>query len=99
MISISFKREKDLEKQNENYLKELNGTAFSNATKPHMGKESDVHKQLKWFVVKHLTKKLIKEGNLECRNEKDPLANEINKKIINNNKLNSYTTLRCSIFN
>lgn len=66
----------------EEYFKELNGTPFSNATKPHKGKESAEHKQLKWFVVKYLTKKLIKEGNLECRNENDPLANEINKRII-----------------
>lgn len=61
----------------ENRLESLKGSAYHNATKPHEG-ESIEHKEIKWFVVKYLTKRLTREGVLKPKNPKEPKAFEIN---------------------
>ncbi len=61
-------------------LKEENGGAYCDATKSHE-EESMEHKEMKWFVVKYLTKRLIKEGKLKPLNPKKPKAFEINEHI------------------
>jgi hypothetical protein len=66
----------------EKYLEKLedeDNSAYSNATKSHEGEESMEHKEMKWFVVKYLTKKLIKEGILHPKKPKKPIAFEINE--------------------
>lgn len=62
-------------------LEELEGSPYSNATKPHDGEESKEHKRMKWFVVKYLTKKLKEEGVLKLKNPIEPKAFEINATI------------------
>ncbi len=37
---------------------------YVDATKPNEGNESEEHLRMKWFLVKYLTQKLIKEGQL-----------------------------------
>lgn len=65
----------------EESLEKLKDSAYSNATKPHEGEESMEHKEMKWFVVKYLTEKLIKNGILRTKNPKKPKAFEINNVI------------------
>jgi len=65
----------------EDCLEELEGSPYSNATKPHDGEESKEHKRMKWFVVKYLTKKLKVEGVLKLKNPIEPKAFEINATI------------------
>lgn len=63
----------------EKRLENLKGSTYSLATKPHEGEESDEHKQMKWFVVKCLTKELIKKGIIKPENPKKPKKYEIDK--------------------
>ncbi|AGK61750.1 hypothetical protein Asulf_01779 [Archaeoglobus sulfaticallidus PM70-1] len=62
----------------EERLEKLEGSAYSMATKPHEG-ESPEHKQMKWFVVKCLTKELIKKGIIKPENPRKPKKYEIDK--------------------
>ena len=55
-------REK-FEKALKNVSKERNGI-YVDATKPNEGNESEEHLWMKWFLVKYLTQKLIKAGQL-----------------------------------
>ena len=63
----------------EERLEKLKESAYSMATKPHESEESYEHKRMKWFVVRYLTKELIRKGVLKPKNPKKPKKYEINE--------------------
>jgi hypothetical protein len=72
---------KHAQREFEKRLENLKGSTYSLATKPHEGEESPEHKQMKWFVVKYLTRELIKKGIIKAENPKRPKKYEISEVI------------------